>query len=80
LTVDCFSNTLCLKSLLASVPADIFAVAVTHDDCTEVASNEVRNMITENKAAANDIEMEEHLPELTEFDQQEDQKDKFDGT
>jgi hypothetical protein len=79
LIVDYFSNTLRLKTLSASGLADILAAAVTRDGSTEVANNEVRNMISENEAAANDIEMEEHLPELPELDQQEKQIDKFDN-
>jgi hypothetical protein len=35
-------------------------------------------MIAENKAAANDIEMEDDLPELPEFNQQEEKIDNFD--
>jgi hypothetical protein len=36
-------------------------------------------MVAENKAAANDIEMEEHLPESPEFNQQEEDIDDFDN-
>ena len=37
----------------------------------DVASNVERNMITENEAAANDIEMEEHLPESPDVNDEE---------
>jgi hypothetical protein len=76
LIVDCFSNTLRLETSSASVPADILAAAVTRDESTEVApSNEIRNIIEENEAAANDIELEEHLPESPEHDEQEEDDD-----
>jgi hypothetical protein len=45
-----------------SIPTDVLAKAVLLEETTLVAKDEAMK-ITENKAAANNVEMEEHLPD-----------------
>jgi hypothetical protein len=61
LIVDCFSNTLRLETSSASLPSDVLAAAVSRDESTSVMNDEAR-LILENEAAANDVDMEEHIP------------------
>jgi hypothetical protein len=67
LIVDCFSNTLRLEKSSASVPADVLASAVCHNTAIEE-----QVLVEENEAAANDIDMEEHLPDSPEEDSDDD--------
>jgi hypothetical protein len=68
LIVHCFSNTLCLEKSSASVPANVFAAAVSHDTLPENEVTDKHIIVLEIEAAANDIEMEEHLPDAQEGD------------
>jgi hypothetical protein len=77
LIVDCFSNTLRLETSSASLPSDVLAAAVSRNENTDV-DNEERYMVTENEAAANDVEMEEHLPESPDEDIIEELMNEFD--
>jgi hypothetical protein len=61
LIAECFSNTLCLEKSSASVPADVLASAVARDIATDIITDDQR-MVNDNEAAANDVDMDEHLP------------------
>jgi hypothetical protein len=75
LIVDCFSNTLRLEKPSASVPADVLAAAVSRDTPISTEVTDEQLLVIENEAAANDIEMEEHLPDGQDGESEEDDDD-----
>jgi hypothetical protein len=68
LIVDCFSNTLRLEKSSASVPSDELEAAVLRVEHTDNVNVNDDAIVVENEAAANDIEMEEHMPESQDAD------------
>jgi hypothetical protein len=70
LIAECFSNTLRLETCSTSITTDVLAAAVSLEETTMVVNDDAL-MITENEAAANDVEMEEHLPD-SQYDEDDD--------
>jgi hypothetical protein len=70
LIAECFSNTLRLEASSTSIPTDVLAAAVSLEETTMVVNDDAL-MITENEAAANNVEMEEHFPD-SKYDEDDD--------
>jgi len=71
-TLECFSNTLCLESSVASLPSPDLHHAISQVEGENTAPIErATTVIDANEVAANDIEGEEHLPVVPEDDEDE---------
>ncbi len=72
ITLECFSNTLCLESSAASLPPPELHDAISQVERESIAPTAMATAIIEaNEVAANDIEEEEHLPDGPEDDEEE---------
>jgi hypothetical protein len=68
--IECFSNTLCVETASTSIPLDELQVAVAQVERQgeESRVQSAAAIVTANKAAANDADADEHLPESPEED------------
>ena len=77
--IECFSNTLHLERPTASLPPVEIQAAVAEVEAEGNHAEEAVCIIEDNEAAANDAEVEEHLPGGTPEDEDEEDTEEADG-